>query len=91
LVVGGHLVTSGSEGSERVTHRGACTFQEVCLVVHQASELAEALRGCPKRGCLSAERLRRLIDEFLRGAQGRDGAADKLALELELALEHPLE
>ncbi len=36
-------VSGRSEGSERVPDRGACTFQQVRLLVHQLSELAEGL------------------------------------------------
>jgi hypothetical protein len=35
------LVLSGSECGERVAHQGAGAFQEVCLLIHQPSELAE--------------------------------------------------
>src|SRR5436309_16135504 len=44
-----------------------------------------------KRLRLRAERRRRLLKDLERRAGWRDGAPDHLTLELQLALEHPLE
>lgn len=62
LVLGVRLIVGGSERGQRLTHQGAGTLQQVCLLIHQPGELAKDLRCRPKRGRVRAERARRLID-----------------------------
>lgn len=85
------LFDCGSDSTERVAHRGTGTVQQVGLLIHQGSELVKGRRRGAKRDCLRVQRLRSLINELQRRVQGRGGAAEKLSLEIKLALEHLLD